>query len=151
MYNINNLFSPDRIIFLNQSDKLQAITGLANVLDTSPFVTDPAVFLQAVIARENVLSTGIGVQIAMPHAKIASVTDVAIAVGISKEGIDWNSIDGKPVHIVMLTCANESQSSQYLHVLAAIVRKLKNENRRQAILFANDIKRIYEILLMEAE
>jgi PTS system fructose-specific IIC component len=76
--------------------------------------------------------------------KVKSVTDLTLAVGISKSGIEWGSLDGKPVHIVFLIAGSEDQHEQYLRILSKIILVLKNENRRKNIIEAKDVQTIID-------
>ena len=93
-------------------------------------------FYRAIMEREKVISTGIGIHIAVPHVKIPSVTDFVMAIGRKPEGIDYDSLDGKPVSIIIMIGANESQRDLYLKVLARIVLLFKNSQFRRRILNA---------------
>ncbi|HOJ30324.1 MAG TPA: PTS sugar transporter subunit IIA, partial [Spirochaetota bacterium] len=84
--------------------------------------------------------------IAVPHAKLESVHKIAFAIGISKKGIDFNSIDGKPVHLVVLVAAGERQHKEYLKLLSKIMSVLKNDIIRNEMIQAKSTKDIIEIL-----
>jgi len=92
------------------------------------------------------MTTGIGFGIAVPHAKLESVHKIAFAIGISKKGIDFNSIDGKPVHLVVLVAAGERQHKEYLKLLSKIMSVLKNDIIRNEMIQAKSTKDIIEIL-----
>ncbi len=87
--------------------------------------SDIKAFINALKEREEIMTTGIGFGIAVPHAKLESVHKLAFAIGISKKGIDFNSIDGQPVHLVVLVAAGERQHKEYLKLLSKIMSVLK--------------------------
>lgn len=140
------LLSPDRIVDLKAAGKDEALRELSDLLSTSRNVTDPKAFQKAVTQREAILSTGIGLGLAVPHAKLATVKNFAVAVGRSKAGIDWDSLDGAPVHVVVMIAANEAQTTDYTKLLAEIVSRIKPEDVRRKILAAAGPKDILSLL-----
>ena len=138
--------TPDRIVELSSRARFGAIEELVRVVAKSRSVGDPAALLAAIRERESILSTGIGLGLAVPHAKIASVTDFALALGRSREGIDFDAIDGKPVHIVVLIAASDLQQAGYVRLLAHVVKHFKLEAVRRAVLEAADAASIHAAL-----
>lgn len=134
--NLSKLMSPDRVADLKSRDKDGALRELCSLIASSKNIGDPAAFQKAILAREAILSTGIGLGLALPHAKVASVKDFTIAIGRSKAGIEWDSLDGGPVHIVVMIGANDKQAAEYTKVLAAIVTKVKGEDVRKRVMAA---------------
>ena len=91
------------------------------------------------------MSTGIGFGIAIPHAKINSVKEMAFAVGISDRGIDFDSMDGQPVKLIILVIAGEKQHKDYLRLLSNIMAILKKEPVKEKIISAANPEDIIEI------
>ena len=85
---------------------------------------------RAILDRESIMSTGIGVEIAVPHAKLVSVADFLIAVGISPGGIEWDAIDGAPVKIIVMIVGPDNRQEDYLRILARVVLLLRNPKNR---------------------
>ena len=79
---IKNILSPDRICFINQSSKKDAIVQLSEVLASAPQIKNEAELTQEMLKREELMSTAIGKGIAIPHVRLSSVTDLVLAVGI---------------------------------------------------------------------
>jgi mannitol/fructose-specific phosphotransferase system IIA component (Ntr-type) len=92
------------------------------------------------------MSTGIGLGLAIPHAKITSVKDFTIAVGISREGVDWGAIDDQRVHIVVMIDTPEREKDNYVRVLAKVVRILKSEEVRKGLIEARDAVGVEEVI-----
>lgn len=134
------------IKFLKSKNKYKAIEELADVFKGTDVCSDIKAFINALKEREEIMTTGIGFGIAVPHAKLESVHKIAFAIGISKKGIDFNSIDGKPVHLVVLVAAGERQHKEYLKLLSKIMSVLKNDTIRNEIIQAKSTKDIIEIL-----
>jgi fructose-specific phosphotransferase system IIA component len=140
-----------RIVDLRATTKEEALRELVDVLATSPNVTDKDDLLQAIFEREKVISTGVGIEVALPHVKIPSVKDFAVAIGRSHKGIDFDSLDEKPVYIIVMIGANEKQAGEFLKVLAKLVLKLKNHKFRKAVMFAKTPKQIRQLFIAPGE
>jgi len=145
MIDFSKMIDESRIVDLKATTKEEALRELVDVLATSPEVTDKEELLRAMFEREKVISTGVGIEVALPHVKIPSIKDFVIAIGRSHKGIDFDSLDEKPVYIIVMIGANDKQASDYLKVLAQLVRRLKNRNFRKSVMFAKNPKRIKEL------
>jgi nitrogen PTS system EIIA component len=146
MMDLANILTVDRIRDLESSNKGDVITELCGLLATAPEVTDPAGFLQAIRARETVMSTGIGMGIAIPHAKIPSVTDFVMAAGRSRAGIDFDSLDDKPVHIVLLLGSSDTQAGAFLKLIARIGELFNRPGYKERFLEAKTPIEMYRLL-----
>lgn len=130
------LLKPERVILnLTSTKKEEVLEELVNVLDLPE--DKKKIVLETLKKREQIGSTGIGKGIAIPHCRSAVLDRVYLVVGRSKEGIDFDAIDGKPVHIFFLLCASpRDPESRYLITLgkiAQISRKLAREKRYMKI------------------
>lgn len=96
--------------------------------------------------RELLGSTGIGANVAVPHCKMADTDRVVVAVALLREGIDFNAIDDKPVHLVFLVISPEDQPAAHLHCLAAISKWIKADNHVERILRAEDPPAVFGLL-----
>jgi len=133
---LNSMISVERIVDLKAKDKIGVLREIVEVLSTSDLVEDPQALLDAVIAREKIMSTGIGVGIAVPHVKIPSIKGFVIALGRTKEGIDFNALDGRAVHLVVMIGAPEHEQDKYLRILASVVAVFKNKDFLKTVLNA---------------
>ncbi len=147
MIEFDKLIDEQRIVDLKAVTKEDALRELVNVLALSPEVTDAEELLTAIFEREKVISTGVGIEVALPHVKIPSVKNFVIAIGRSHKGIDFESLDDKPVYIVVMIGANDKQAGDFLKVLAKLVLKLKNRSFRKQVMFAKSPKRIKELFV----
>jgi mannitol/fructose-specific phosphotransferase system IIA component (Ntr-type) len=138
MIPVSPYLSRERIVDLQATDKAGALRELCDVAARAPEIGDGPAFLRAVLEREDIVSTGIGLGIAVPHAKIGSVKDFVLTLGRSKNGIEFHSLDGKPVHLVVLIAGPENRQARYLQILASVTLRLKNEELRRALLDAPD-------------
>ena len=144
---LSRMISTDRIINLMGTSKHVVIEELVEVLSGSEVVTNREAFRRAVLDREAVMSTGIGLGVAIPHARIPEVKDFTIAVGRSERPITFDSFDGGPVFIVIMIAANTSQQEEYLQVVAKLVRVLRDSKNRRKLLEAENPEMVREILL----
>ncbi len=146
MIRISKLLSLDRISILHTKDKTEALKEIGRILSTSDAIKDPEELDRAVFERERIMSTSIGLGIAIPHVRLKSVTEMTMAVGVVKEGIDYEAFDDLPVNIIIMIAAPEGSHREYLSVLARLALLLKNSSLRNGILNAKSEEEIYDIL-----
>ena len=145
---MKNILSPDRVVFINQSSKRDALVELSNVLATAPQVKNGSELLSEILKREELMSTGIGRGIAIPHVRLSSVTDLVVAVGVCKSNIeDFQTIDDVPVNILIMIAAAYNQHSYYLKTLSHFSSKLKNTELRDAITKASTPREVYDLIV----
>ena len=125
--------NPKHVVELKARTKDAVLEEMVRAVATSPSVTDEAALLQAVREREQLLSTGIGLGIAIPHARIAAVERFVVGVGRCVQGVEFGSIDGKPVTIVVLIAGPQDAQKPYLELLAQISKRLKLHEVRTQI------------------
>lgn len=131
---------------LSASDKNGVIDELVNQLDSAGKLSDIAQFKEAIHNRESQSITGIGEGIAIPHAKVAAVTSPAIAFGKSKEGVDYQSLDGQPAHLFFMIAAPEGGAQTHLDALAKLSGILMDDTVRENLLQANSKEEILRII-----
>jgi fructose-specific phosphotransferase system IIA component len=141
------MISIDRIIDLKGETKSAVLNELIDVMATSPMVSDAEDLRRRLLERESTHSTGIGMGVALPHAKISSVKDFVIAIGRTTAGVDFDALDGKPVYIVVMISCHESQSGEFLKVMARFVKALKDKEFRRTILLAKSPEEISTIFV----
>lgn len=118
---------------LKSVTKKDALKELVQVLVSAHGIKDGTGILEALQEREELGSTGIGQGIAIPHGKSDAVGKVVAALGISKRGIDFDSLDGEPVYIFFMLIAPSNSAGIHLKILAKISRLLKDKFFRQAL------------------
>jgi PTS system nitrogen regulatory IIA component len=99
--------------------------------------------------REKLGSTGIGEGVAIPHGKLTGLTGLCASFGVSRSGVDFDAIDGKPTHLFFALVAPENSAGIHLKALARISRLFKNPRFRQAILAARTAEEIYSLIAEE--
>jgi PTS system nitrogen regulatory IIA component len=99
--------------------------------------------------REKLCSTAVDEGVAIPHGKLSGISNVIAAFGRSKEGIDFDSLDGKPTHLFILLLAPENSAGMHIKLLAKISRIFKIHNFRSQLMEAKSRDEIYEIIAEE--
>lgn len=147
---VNKILSPNRVVFINQSSKQDALTELAGVLATAPQVKRADELLNEILKREELMSTAIGRGIAIPHVRLSSVSDLVMAVGICKTPvIDFQTLDDKPVNLLIMIAAAYNQHTYYLKTLSYFSAKLKIQDFRESILNAVNEEEAYRFFCHE--
>lgn len=131
---------------LTGRDKESAINELIDALDEAGRIKDKQEVKQVVFAREETRSTGIGSGIAIPHGKCGAVTDLVIALGIARESIDFDSVDGRPVRIIILVVSPQDQTGAHIQALASISRVMLDEQFREALETSENPEEAYRLL-----
>lgn len=131
---LSGLLSEETItVSLNHKDKQGVIEELLDLAMKTGKITDRATALKAVIDRENLMSTGLEKGVAVPHAKSSAAEDLAMSLGISKEGIDFQSADGNPSHLFFFLLAPKAAAGPNVQVLAQVARLTNDPGFRQAL------------------
>lgn len=131
---------------LTTSTKKDALRELAQVIlhDHPQYETETVV--KVLLDREKLGSTGIGDGIAIPHGKLAMLDRLVVSFGRSLEGIDFNAMDGRPVHLFFLLLAPENSAGLHLKALAKISRMLKDDSFRRQLIDAGTKEELYRII-----
>ncbi len=143
---LTELVTADLIVTpLKSSTKKHVIHDLLDLLYKKDLVKNRDQALADILTREKHLSTGMENGLAVPHAKSDSVEQLIVAFGVSPEGIEFESLDGKPAHYIFLVMSPRDTSGPHIQALASISRFIKNEKNRQRLLKANSNKEIFDI------
>jgi fructose-specific phosphotransferase system IIA component len=128
---------------LGGKNKDAVITELVDLLDKARLLTDRNAVLEAVLTREQTRSTGIGAGIAIPHGKCKGVKDLVMAVGIAGEAIDFASIDGKPIKVVVLLASPQDRTGPHIQALARISRLMLDEKFKEKLETSSSAEEVY--------
>jgi fructose-specific phosphotransferase system IIA component len=131
---------------LEANDKTSAINELINLLDAERLLLNKDEALQSVLAREQTRSTGIGSGVAIPHGKCKAVKELVMAAGIARQPIDFNSVDGKPVSIILLLLSPVDQTGPHIQALAKISRMMLDESFRNKLISATSAQAVCEMV-----
>lgn len=134
------------IKFLDVDTRDEAIDQLINVLDEEVGLVEKDKFTKAIFHREGLVSTGIGMGVAVPHAKLKDFTDFFIVVGIQqKKGLDWNSLDKAPVRLIFLIGGPEDKQTEYLQILSLLTSAIRDVELRKQLLNAKTKEQVLEL------
>ncbi len=136
-------------IDLKSKTKKDVIKELVGLLAEGGEFKNKEELVRILLARETLGSTGIGQGIGIPHGKSASVKKLTAAFGLSREGIDFESLDGEPTYIFFLLVAPEESAGPHLKALARISRLLKDKYLRDTLLKSQDKKELIQIIKSE--
>jgi nitrogen PTS system EIIA component len=136
---------------IKSHDKKGTINELIELLGKASKIKDPAKAFQSVMEREKIGTTGIGQGVAIPHGKTDTVDGIIGAFGVSKKGIQFDSLDGEPVHLVFLLLSPHDSGGHHLRALALISRLFKDKFFRQALIDANSPEDILKTISQEDE
>ena len=131
---------------VRSKDKKSVISELMDLLDANKLLIDKSVALDAVLTREKTKSTGIGLGIAVPHGKCKAVKELVIALGIAAETIEFDSIDGKPVAIIILLVSPTDQTGPHIQALATISKLMLDDEFKQSLENAESAEQAYQLI-----
>jgi PTS system nitrogen regulatory IIA component len=147
---IMDFLSPEAItIDLKAQDKKTAITDLVEMLHKAKKVKKTNEVIETILEREKLGSTGIGQGVAIPHGKTDTMTEQVGALGISQKGVEFNSLDGEPVHIIFVLVGPVEVAGQHLKALSRISRLFKDKFFRQALREAKSVEEVIKIIEQE--
>jgi PTS system nitrogen regulatory IIA component len=133
---------------LNHSTKRDALLAMVENLGNAPQVKNRQELSQEILKREELMSTAIGRGIAIPHVRLASITDLVVAVGISRvDIIDFQTLDDEKVRLLFMIGAAYNQHAYYLQTLSFFSARLKSKDLRASLLEAQSPQKVYELLL----
>lgn len=146
MIRLGEFLTPERAIDLRSRTKDAALMELVETLAGADEVKNREKVLDAVRERERIVSTGIGLGVAVPHAKIPEVSEFILAYGRSRDGIDFASIDDRPVHHIVLIVGPPDRQPRYLQFLASVTLTLKRADLRRQLELATSTSDLHRIL-----
>jgi len=143
-------FTDPRFIDLSVggASKDSVLAALCELLARSRNVRDGTAFLKDVLAREELVTTGVGHGVAFPHAKSDAVSDVTFAFGRTTSDVDFGSLDGEPVRLVFLIGAPKQlePSRVYLNLMARLSFLMKNQANRDLLLTTDSVEEVIELI-----
>lgn len=131
---------------LAAATKGEALEELVELLCSAYDLKDRADILEAILQREKKQSTGIGMGLAVPHAKTPAVKKLHIAFASRRDGIDFDSMDGGKTHLFFILVSPRDVSGPHIKALAGISRLVKHEEFREALLACRDEKSFFDLV-----
>lgn len=134
---------------LRGTTKREIIEELVNAIEVGDQISDRSRVLESVLQRESIMSTGIGHGIAIPHGKSEAVKKLSGVLGLKREGVDFESLDGQSAYIFFLLVSPVDVSGPHIKALARISRLLKGEEFRKALLQAQSSEEVLSVIAEE--
>ena len=146
--NLKDVVNKDCICILDENTKTEVLLKLINLVNKFEKIENIENLTKEIFYREQLMSTGIGMGLGIPHVRYKNIKKPIIAIGIQPNGvIDYQSVDDKPVNIVIMILVGENQHKEHIRLLSQIVNKFKSNDIKNKILNTKDIDQIYKIII----
>lgn len=143
---IHQLLTPQSVrVDLPGKTKREVLENLINLLDGQPHVRNLEEVRRAVMDREDVMSTGVGKGLALPHAKTAAVDDTVAAFAVTRSKVEFGAIDNQPVQLLFLLVGTEEAKSMHIKLLSRISRLMNRDSFREQLLKAPSAAQVLEL------
>lgn len=123
---------------INPSDKSECINELIDLMDKTGNLNNKEEYRKAILEREDLSTTGIGDGIAIPHGKTSAVKRASLAAAVCKQGVDYDSLDGMPAHLIFMIAVPDNNDNLHLEVLARLSTILMDEGFRKSLIDCTD-------------
>lgn len=144
---MTNLITREKTFILEAGTKDGALTELVNKTAAVADLSNPEKIISALMHREKLMSTGIGLGIGVPHIRSDLTTEPVISMGVCRNALpDYDSIDGIPVKIIVLIITGIGQHKEHIRILSSIITKLKNESIRNDLINTSSTDSIFKAL-----
>ncbi len=144
---IADVLTPERVLFLDETTKHEVLDALIYNLAQTPDITDVNELAAEIFHREELMSTGIGLGVAIPHVRLTSLDTAIMAAAVARNDIaDYDSIDGQPVRLIFMIAAGHDQHAQYLRLLSSLANLVKDEQMRRQLIEAPSPAAFFETL-----
>ena len=134
------------LLDLKSDTKEGVIEEMIGLMVAAGKIKDRQAVLDAVLERERKMSTGMQHGVAIPHGKTAEVEDLVVAFALKKNGIDFNSIDGEPSKIFVMTISSSNRTGPHIQYLSEISKLLNSSSIRESLLSCSSAEEIIKIL-----
>lgn len=142
-----DVLKPEYIkIPLEGKSKEEIIKEIIEVLSPYDIFNDSEEIYKAVMEREKIMTTGVGRGVAIPHCKREQCKEFAIAMGIHRDGIDFQSIDNQPAYIIFFLAGPESNPGMHIRLLSRISRLISKDSLRDSLMQCTSSNEAFELL-----
>jgi nitrogen PTS system EIIA component len=140
------IINPRLIFLLEAENQHDALKQIVDAIAKEGIIPDPQSFLDKVLEREKIVSTSIGRQVALPHAKVKEIPSFFCAIALLSRGVNWHSIDNMAVRLIFLIGGPTGKETEYLQILSQITHLIKDEEVLKKILTSKSREAIIQIL-----
>ncbi len=146
----SSVLTPERILVLEDLTKMEVLEKMVALLAETPFIRDGDTLLKDILEREELMSTGIGLGVGVPHVRVNYSSDLVMAIAVCRNGLkDYVTLDENEVKIVCMLVARQDQHTEYLRTLSNISKLLKAAEIRQQIIDSQNPIDIYHLMMGE--
>ncbi|MDP1835136.1 MAG: PTS sugar transporter subunit IIA [Chlamydiales bacterium] len=147
MVDISKYLDTALVCFLDVATRDEALRAMVERVQATGRLEDPEAFYQAIISREEIVTTGIGMGVAIPHAKLSSYNQFFICIAVLKRGVDWKALDSAPVRLIFMIGGPDDRQTEYLQILSGLTSALRDEERRKKMLTADTPQAVLDLLI----
>ena len=137
--------NPQLVVALNTHTRDETLQQLVHHIYEAGKIENEQAFYDAIIEREKIVSTGIGMGVAIPHAKLPFYDQFFIALGILQKPVDWHALDGAPVRLIFMIGGPDDKQTEYLQILSHLTKAIKDEEKRKKLLILQDPHAMIEL------
>jgi nitrogen PTS system EIIA component len=142
---ITHYMSPKLVVHLDTGARDEVLKQIVHHIYLGGKLADEEAFYHAIIEREKIVSTGIGMGVAIPHAKLPSYDQFFIAIAVLHKPVEWDSLDGAPVRLVFMIGGPDDKQTEYLQILSSLTQAIKDEDKRKKLLTLQEPKAMIEL------
>ncbi|MFA7172366.1 MAG: PTS sugar transporter subunit IIA [Kiritimatiellia bacterium] len=144
------VLTPERVLILDSTSKKDVLFQLATLLTATPFIRKAEALISDIMEREELMSTGIGFGIGVPHVRVNYASNLVMAIAVCPNGLkDYLTLDDYEVKIVCMLVARQDQHAEYLRTLSNISTRLKGPEMRRQIIESQSAVEIYNCMIGE--
>ncbi len=137
MYELDSYMDVKSIVYLQAKKKEEVLEKMVQLSFDNGKIKDLNRFKTAIFDREAIMSTGLGLGLAVPHAKLKGIEEFFVTIGILADPVEWQAIDDQPVSLVFMIGGPDDRQQDYLGILSKLVLFTKNKERHEGVLKAS--------------
>jgi len=134
MIYLKKYLNPRLVFFLDPSSREEALKMMIEHINDKGYLHDNEAFYHAILEREKIVATSIGMGVAIPHAKLSTYNNFFIAIGVLKRGVEWGALDQMPVRLIFMIGGPDDKQTEYLQILSCVTLAIKDDERRKKLL-----------------
>lgn len=147
----DSVLRKENIVLIESATKAEILNKLIDLLAETPEVKSKTELKEGIYHREQLMSTGIGMGIGIPHVRLRSVKNIIMAAALVRRGVsDYESLDSIPVKLIFMIAARDDQHAQHIKLLSQLSSRLKDEPFRSQLMNCHDQESFYNLLLDHA-
>ncbi|MFO7937947.1 MAG: PTS sugar transporter subunit IIA [Kiritimatiellia bacterium] len=146
----SSVLTPERILILETKSKAETLKKLSELLTETPFISNSDRLFADILDREELMSTGIGFGVAVPHVRVDYTSDLVMAMAVCRNGLcDYSTLDEDEIQIVCMLVARQDQHAEYIRTLSGISTRLKESGMRRRIIESQNTIDIFNLMAGE--